>query len=543
MGYIFLLLRTLSFFIVINRISQASPKGLKQLIEGSYEQSSTPPSNDWHYVNIRCQNGSENIFTWKNKAGVEWDLIFVEKENSGVFKFQVGEDCPYNNEQDGYTEGRLFTNNAVEIEGPSGIYTKQTSACASGCSLMTHWGDTNSLDHVTRDIFVVWWEKQYDHEEDARGLLATLSQCREDCLSNLSMADPPNPGRGFFYNVYIHHNQGEVFPTDWALGQGTDQSGNPFLTVPFQSLGGSSIWHEGFHVFQYSATSTGFAYAGDSQWYIESSAQWYMAQWMPYDDPNMYAQAGTILGNPQLALWHSYNNEAPGDFGYEANDVGPGWMYGVRQYGMHTLLNYLTEVVGIDRDIVTAGFYANTELSPQEYFVSRVGSELFRSQFADWAGHNCANLDYITREQYKRALESVTRSGDWSVYRPSVWQAVDQGTNGWISAPADLSVRGWAYNVWNITNSEAAVYTFQLDGDKEGSQGGEAWFEGRVVILQEDGGSRHQSMMMDSNTTGKVQVSVRASDSQVMLAVVSVPENYGSYQTYGYRAQITRELV
>ena len=26
-------------------------------------------------------------------------------------------------------------------------------------------------------------------------------------------------------------------------------------------------------------------------------------------------QAGTILGNPQLALWHSYNNEAPGDFG------------------------------------------------------------------------------------------------------------------------------------------------------------------------------------------------------------------------------------
>ena len=64
--------------------------GLKQLVEGSYEQSSPPPSNDWHYVSIRGQNGSENIFTWKNKAGVEWDLIFVEKENSGVFKFQVG---------------------------------------------------------------------------------------------------------------------------------------------------------------------------------------------------------------------------------------------------------------------------------------------------------------------------------------------------------------------------------------------------------------------------------------------------------------------
>ena len=75
----------------------------------------------------------------------------------------------------------------------------------------------------------------------------------------------------------------------------------------------------------------------------------------------------------------------------------------------------------------------------------------------------------------------------------------------------------------------------------------------------------------------KVQVEVQASDSQLMLAIVSVPgeeilktvkakqkiqstiyldfdfetqffnsmlsENYGSYQTYGYRAKITREVV
>ena len=31
--------------------------------------------------------------------------------------------------------------------------------------------------------------------------------------------------------------------------------------------------------------------------------------------------------------------------------------------------------------------------------MSRVGAEVFRSQFADWAGHNCANMDYLTREQ------------------------------------------------------------------------------------------------------------------------------------------------
>ena len=31
--------------------------------------------------------------------------------------------------------------------------------------------------------------------------------------------------------------------------------------------------------------------------------------------------------------------------------------------------------------------------------MSRVGREAFRRQFADWAGHNCANMDYLTREQ------------------------------------------------------------------------------------------------------------------------------------------------
>ena len=48
-------------------------------------------------------------------------------------------------------------------------------------------------------------------------------------------------------------------------------------------------------------------------------------------------------------------------------------MYGVRQYGMHTLLWYLTNLKGVDRAIITDGFYANTELSPQEYIYTKVG--------------------------------------------------------------------------------------------------------------------------------------------------------------------------
>lgn len=104
-------------------ITTTAITGLKDIVEGDYVQTSPPASNDWHYVSIRGQISSQNIFTWKNKAGVEWDLIFIEEESSGVYKFEVGENCPYYT--DGYTEARLYTNTRNEIEGPHGMYTKQ----------------------------------------------------------------------------------------------------------------------------------------------------------------------------------------------------------------------------------------------------------------------------------------------------------------------------------------------------------------------------------------------------------------------------------
>ena len=128
---------------------------------------------------------------------------------------------------------------------------------------MTHWGDTNSLDHITGDIFAIWFasisnnrEKESVHyfggeiwyvalifilNEGGRKNMTTrkmlepfcphflklgwlftffighlvsviistikMKITRTECLLNLGMADPPNPGRGNFYNVYIHHKE------------------------------------------------------------------------------------------------------------------------------------------------------------------------------------------------------------------------------------------------------------------------------------------------------------------------------------------------
>ena len=282
----------------------------------------------------------------------------------------------------------------------------------------------------------------------------------------------------------------------------------------------------------------GFAYGGDSQWYIESSAQWYTVKTFR-DDRNLYVEAGAIVANPHLALWHSFQNHAPND---PASDAGrPGWMYGVRQYGMHTYLMFLTEVMGVDRSFVTDGFYAGTSELPQEYIYNKVGPARMRDLFADWAAHNTGGMDYLTKEQVERAYLEITLAGDWDYFRPSVWQSVDEGTVGeWFRPPPELTARGWAYNVFNITNTLATSYTFQLDGDATGSQGAQSFFIGRIVVMSKNGPS-YSEMTMTSPTTGEVTVAVTPDDSNVMLVVASVPEYFRSYQHYSYKVKISRE--
>ena len=58
--------------------------------------------------------------------------------------------------------------------------------------------------------------------------------------------------------------------------------------------------------------------------------------------------------------------------------------------------------------------------------------------------------------------------------------------------------------------------------------------------MEEDGGSRFASMEMTTALTGSITVPVSVSDAQVFLVVASVPDNFGSYQTYGYKVGIIK---
>jgi len=400
-------------------------------------------------------------------------------------------------------------------------------------TLQPAFGDPDEMEVRTQGIWAIWWYPQFDHEQDVEWMFAQLNDVRCRSLQDLAMQDPPNPGNGVYYNVYIHHGEDDAFPTEWANGQGTDSFGNPYLSLPNGAhLEAANVNHEGFHVFQYSADSPGFAYAGDSQWYIETTAQWYTA----FREPTLvdtFVEAGAIDGNPQLALWHSFSNEAPGD--------PTDWLFQVRQYGMHTYLFYLTEFAGVNRDIITSGFYNAVRESPQQYLYDGIGGDTLRGYFADWAAHNTADFDYLLPEQVQRARAEVVAVGDPDNLNPYVAEYTDAGTAGeWVPPPTALTPRSWAYNVVRIANTQAASYEFSLRGQATGSSGAAAHLEGRVVVLQPSG-AQYSALTMDDALNGSATVSVNTTDSDVYLVIASVPESFSGNQTFGYEYRIERQ--
>ena len=288
-----------------------------------------------------------------------------------------------------------------------------------------------------------------------------------------------------------------------------------------------------YFVFKSStSTCSGFAYSGDSGWYIESTANWYKAQ-RERESILTFTDAAAILANPHLAMWHTHRNQRPSDPNH--------WMYGIKPYAMHTFLTYLTEEAGVEKNIVPDGFYAKTDLSPQEYLYTKIGAKKMRKIFADWAAHNTGGMDYITKLQLQRAYLEITYVKGWDYYHPFVWSSLNQGTNGdWFSPPANMNARGWAYNVFNINNTETATYHFELEGNATGSQGAASFFLGRLVVMSNDN-PVYLDMTMRSALSGTATVSVKPEDSSLFLTVVSVPEFFSGNQHYGYQVKITKQ--
>ncbi len=401
-------------------------------------------------------------------------------------------------------------------------------------SLNSLYGNLTDCDTMTRGIYVVWWDNDWNMAADADVLLDSMIRYRNDCLNDLAMADPPNPPAGYYYNVYLHRPN-DVFPSGWANGQGTDGNGYPYLTLP---VGAHNDWvnvaHETFHVFQYSATSPGFAYAGDSQWYIEASANWFAAI-RNYNYAGAFLEAESLVRLPHVALWLSYDNFPAS---YPQN-----WQRYVHQYAMALFLYYLTEEVGVPDSLITSGLFAGTNELPQEYYYNQLGGAVFRDHFINFAAQMTNHFDFLPQNQI------TVFENEWNTYADPAddneFVAVFNNPTQLIYRPDDsLVTTGWSFNTYKITNNFDPYYQISLNGDMTGSAGSAAYFQVKLVVQNSVTGTSFIDMPMNSNYTGDYILTLQSTDTAVYVIVASMPQMFQNVsQTYSYELAIDRIVI
>lgn len=400
------------------------------------------------------------------------------------------------------------------------------------------YGNFVDCDTMTRSIYIVWWDHDFNYASQVDVLLDSMISYRNTCLNQMAMMDPPNPLDGYFYNVYIHTpgNTNDIFyQYAWGNGQGTDANGYPFLTLPNGVL---TDWvnnaHETFHIFQYSANAPGFSYSGDSQWYIEASANWFAAK-QNINENRAFVEAESLVRMPHVPLWLSYDNFP--------NSYPSNWQRYVHQYALALQLYYLTDVAGISEDIITSGMYSGTEEMPQEYMFNLMGASQYRQYFIDWAAHMTNDFDFISAQQ------AATNLNEWNTYADPLddneYIAIynNEGTEGWVSPDDDQTTNAWSFNTFKLFNNDTKTYTFEINGNSTGSYGDNAFFKGKVVVQNSNTGAAFYDLIMENGIQGLLNLDLNPEDTTVYFIIASMPELFQDtnpqFQLFPYQMRIS----
>jgi hypothetical protein len=396
------------------------------------------------------------------------------------------------------------------------------------------YANTTDCDTMTRGIFIIWWDNANNYSAQADELLDTMLSYRNTCLNDMAMMDPPNPIAGHYYNVYLHTGSGFFAPNGWGNGQGTDSNGFPFLTLPTGVLGDlTNTAHETFHIFQYNATSPGFAYSGDSQWYIEASANWFAAKMNPSNN-RAFVEAEALRRVPHVPLWLSYNNFP---VSYPSN-----WQRYVHQYGLAIYLYYLTDIAGVPDSLITAGMYAGTSEMPQEYFYNQVGASQSRQHFIDYAGHMINDFDFISPSQGSTAIAEFMTYADLADDNMITGEWTDSGSGGWFAPSSANATNAWSFNTYKLNNTLTESYLFAINANSFGTYGDSSYFQGQLVVMNSVTGANFHDLVMLNDQLGELVLNLTPDDYEVYFIIASMPHVFEdvnpTFQVFPYDMQI-----
>ncbi|MEM9463938.1 MAG: hypothetical protein AAGA90_01115 [Actinomycetota bacterium] len=416
--------------------------------------------------------------------------------------------------------------------------------------------DRSQVEVYTEGHFAYWWDARFDSLEQAKSLAAVAAEVQAD-LSALGVGPPGAHAAGYYTNVFLHRGDDDVFPGFFGNGtgyEGDDEGGGPvfaYLAYPFdEELAANrvNLFHELFHVFQGTKTYDGVALDDidgpfERAWIVEAMAEWYQMSRVGHEQDRAFENVHSIAASPELPLWTFFPRvDTEGGAFTEAEAEALDYAAGIRQYANGAFLYYLTDVVGVDAELLLEAMYLDPDRTPQEILSERLGADTFRAHYTAWAAGNAAGFDYVTPAQAERAratFESFTDTAPAGALRPF---AID--LDGAAAVGSHMPVEShrpgaWAYNVARVSNPQPGGSTFALTGDPTGSAGTPSHFELRIVIRSDDGSTRQVDATMADDRNGSVTVDVGRDDVEVLVVIASTPDSFvGETETFGYSLSI-----
>ncbi len=407
-------------------------------------------------------------------------------------------------------------------------------------------GNLAECDTMTRGIFIIWWDKDFNYAAQADVMLDSMISIRSTCLNKLNMQDPKSALDGYYCNIYIFTGGSTIdyftvnFPA-WGNGVGGDVNGYAFMTTPHGTLGDwRNLAHETFHIFQSHGMwdiTTGIYNTNDGGWYVEAMANWFAAS-RYQNDANSFVETEILVSLPHVPLWMGWINFPS----YYQNN----WQRQVHQYALAAYFYYLTSKAGVADTLLTNVFYSGTTLTPQQYLFNTMGASKMRKDFIDCAAHLSNNFDFLTPTQGANAKT------EWNTYAAPLDRNKfiktynNTGSNGWFTPVDSIVTNAWSFNTYKLLNNTNQAYTFDINGNATGDYGGAAFFQGKILVQNSVTGASFHDVVMTNSTQGSLTLNLQSTDTAVHFIIANMPEIFTdpnpTFQLFPYQMRISKSF-
>ena len=410
----------------------------------------------------------------------------------------------------------------------------------------TSFFDETVLDYRGSEHFMVWWDKEWDHNHDAKDVLKWAEYTYDYGITN--GMEPPIGSETHYINIYVHHkgNEGDgidILPDGWGQGVGTDEYSMPYYTAPGHlerhvvietrpTTG--SVMHEIFHIMQYKAGNhyNTFSYEDpDNRWYVESTASAFEdVRTTPKDWYSDYNIIPSFTMQPQISLW----GPEPEVKTFSRN----GRQYAGVLFFMYAYWNEL-----IPEGFLAESFYSGYDKSPQEYMYENLSD--FKGIFRQFARditvlHNIPDQPKEDIKQiqewwrlyaihYGNEHQGVNDDNSYSL------ELTDAGSSGYFS-PVEKNM-AWSHTVIKVNNTTASSYNIDFIGDSVGDEGTASDFYVATIIAIDE--AYTFSTIPITNHKGITTLDV-PSNATLYLVVVSTPEKFNGDEEFDYQLKIDK---